>query len=215
VTCAREIDVGAYVIDALEPAERERMREHLRTCAACRASLRELGGLPGLLARVPAPLDTPHAVPEGPGELAFRRLHRSATAATAPAGPGRSRRWLLVAAAVVAIGAAGGVGEMVASSGTQGPTSVSATAGAVHGRADLSPTAAGTSITLALDGVASGQRCELVAVSRDGRWQTASDWTASYSGTAHVTGTVRIRAQDIDRLLIRTPDGRTLLSMPS
>ena len=54
-----------------------------------------------------------------------------------------------------------------------------------------------------------------VAVSRDGRWETASDWTATYEGTAHVIGAVPMKPQDIDRLLIRTPDGRTLLTMPS
>ena len=53
------------------------------------------------------------------------------------------------------------------------------------------------------------------AVSRDGRRQTVSDWTATYSGTAHVIGGARMKPQDIDRLIIRTPDGRTLLSLPS
>jgi hypothetical protein len=85
----------------------------------------------------------------------------------------------------------------------------------VHGSAQLMPFPGGTTISLALDGIPSEQRCELIAVSRDGRWETASDWTASYAGTAHVVGSVRIQPQDIAKLVIRTPDGRTLLSMPS
>ena len=218
MTCAHEIDVGAYVLDALEPEERQRVRDHLRTCAVCTATLRELEVLPRLLARVPAPEPAPTPVTEAPGELAFRRLHRRATAAagaTASAPTRGPRRWLLVAAGVVAVGVAGGAGAVVASSGPAASTKVSATAGPVHARAELTAASGGTAISLSLDGVASGQRCRLWAVSRDGRWETASDWTVDYLGTAHVTGTVRIRPQDIGRLVVRTVDGRTLLSMPS
>jgi hypothetical protein len=220
MTCAHEIDIGAYVLDALEPEERQRVRDHLRSCAVCTATLRELEVLPGLLARVPAPEPAPRVVAEAPDELAFRRLHRRAIAdagatATAPARALGPRRWLLVAAGVVAVGVAGGAGAVVASSGPAAPAKVSATAGAVHARAELTAASGGTTISLSLDGVASGERCRLWAVSRDGRWETASDWTVNYLGTAHVTGTVRIRPQDIDRLVVRTVDGRTLLSMPS
>jgi hypothetical protein len=122
---------------------------------------------------------------------------------------------VLVAAAAAVVGVAGGAGGVMASMGPTAPTAVSATAGAVHARAQLTPSAGGTRISLALDGVPSGQRCELIAGSRDGRWETASDWTANYAGTARVIGSVPMAPEDIDRLLIRTPDGQTLLSMPS
>ena len=216
MTCTHEVDVGAYVLDALEPDERMRVRAHLATCAECRATLRELEGLPGLLAQVPAP--EARVLPEAPSELAFRRFqHRAAaTQSAARAAGGRGpRRWVLVAAAAAAVGIAGGVGGVVASLGSAAPTAVSATAGPIHAHVELTAASGGTRIDLALDGVPSGQRCELVAVSRAGRWQTVSDWTATYSGTAHVISAVPLKPQDIDRLLIRTPDGRTLLSMPS
>jgi hypothetical protein len=227
MTCAHEIEVGAYVIDALEPGERTQMREHLRSCAVCSASLQDLEGLPALLAQVPAAEVAPRVLTEAPSELAFRRLQSRASAvrgsgrgstsrvAALRAEPMRARRWVLVAAAAAAVGVAGGAGAMVASIGPTAPTAVSATAGVVHGRAQLMASSGGTTISLALDGVPSEQRCELIAVSRDGRWETASDWTATYTGTAHVIGSVPMKPQDIDRLLIRTPDGRTLLAMPS
>jgi len=220
MTCMHEIAVGAYVLDALEPEERMRVVAHLRTCPDCRAVLRELEGLPGLLAQVPAEDVVPRVVTETPSELAFRRLqhHAKAVRPSAPArsvSVGRPRRWVLVAAAAAVVGVAGGAGGVVASLGSAAPTAVSATAGAIHARAELTPSSDGTTIDLALNGVASGERCELVAVSHDGRWETASDWTADYEGEAHVIGAVPMRPQDIDRLVIRTPDGRTLLTMPS
>jgi anti-sigma-K factor RskA len=219
MTCMHEIDVGAYVLDALEPEERLRVRAHLATCPDCRATLRELEGLPRVLALVAAPESQPRVLPEAPSELAFRRLAHRATAvrpAPRPVSVGHHpRRWVIAAAAAAVVGVAGGVGGVVASLGPAAPTAVSATSGAVHARAELTAADGGTTINLALDGVASGERCELVAVSRDGRRETASDWTATYEGTAHVIGAVKIKPQDIDRLVIRTPDGRTLLSMPS
>jgi anti-sigma factor RsiW len=230
MTCAHEMDVGAYVLDALEPDERGRVREHLAGCAECQATLRELEGLSRLLAQVPAPVTGAPVFSEAPSELAYRRLqhratelnaampaskHGSVPAAAARAAQGGARRWVLVAAAAAVVGVAGGAGGVVASHGPAAPTAVSATDGEVHGRAQLTPSSGGTTISLALNGVPSGQRCQLWAVSRDGRWATASDWTANYFGTAQVVGAVPIRPQDIDRLVIRTPDGRTLLTMPS
>ncbi|NEN06590.1 hypothetical protein G3T36_12000 [Diaminobutyricibacter tongyongensis] len=45
---------GAYLLGALSPADRRAFEAHLATCSACAASVSELAGLPGLLARVPA-----------------------------------------------------------------------------------------------------------------------------------------------------------------
>jgi anti-sigma-K factor RskA len=216
MTCLHEIDIGAFVLGALEPEERERVRRHIADCPACAATLHELEGLPRWLAQVPPPA----ALPDNPvpSELAFRRLHRSVTETGAVAGTtahGRRsgrRRFLAVAAAVVAIGAAGLTGVVVATS-SGGPTTVSASAGAVHAKAALSPTGQGTSITLTMAGVSSGQRCKLVAEDRDGRWATASEWTVDYHGDVHITGRVPMNSDDIQQLVVRTLDGRTLVSM--
>jgi len=214
MTCLHEIDVGAFVLGALEPEEQERVGRHIADCPACAATLRELEGLPGWLAQVPPPA----ALPDDPvpSELAFRRLHRSATEAgsRAPASgrrPGR-RRFLAVAAAAVAIGAAGLTGVVVATS-SGGPTTVSASAGPVHARAALNSTGQGTSITLTMAGVSSGQRCKLVAEDRDGRWATAGEWTVDYHGDVHITGRVPMSSDDIQQLVVRTLAGRPLVSM--
>jgi hypothetical protein len=49
----REWD-AAYVLGALDPADRRAFEDHLRTCGSCRAAVAELAGLPGLLRMVPA-----------------------------------------------------------------------------------------------------------------------------------------------------------------
>jgi hypothetical protein len=216
MTCLHEIDVGAYVLGALEPEERDRVGRHIAECPACEATLRELEGLPAWLAQVPPPAALPdHPVPS---ELAFRRLHRSAIGTGAPAGTKTPRRrparhrFLAVAAAVVAIGAAGVTGVVVATS-QAGPTTVTASAGTVHATAALRAAGQGTSITLTMAGVASGEWCTLVAEDRAGRWATVSEWTADYHGDVHVTGRAPMQTDDIQQLVVRTLDGRTLVSM--
>jgi hypothetical protein len=44
---------ATYVLGALSPTERLEFERHLPTCAACRRSVAQLAGMPGLLARVP------------------------------------------------------------------------------------------------------------------------------------------------------------------
>jgi anti-sigma factor RsiW len=50
--CPRAIALGAYVLGALERAERRETEAHLELCPACRAELERLAPLPGLLSRL-------------------------------------------------------------------------------------------------------------------------------------------------------------------
>lgn len=111
---------GAYVLDALEPAEREEFERHMTTCAVCRAEVAELSEAtamlsllteqappPDLWAKTVAqtrtlrqlpPLDSKPATVSPVDELAVRRARRTATVS----------RWIAAAAAVVALAAGGG-----------------------------------------------------------------------------------------------------------
>jgi hypothetical protein len=111
------------------------------------------------------------------------------------------------------LGGAGAAG-VVATSGAEGPSTVSASSGFLHVQAAITPVATGSRIALTLDGVPSGQQCELTVEAGDGHWETASTWTANYAGTAQVTGTVRIHRDDLKKLVVRTLDGRTLITLP-
>jgi Putative zinc-finger len=52
VTCRQTVSLGAYLLGALDPAERSAFEEHLATCKTCKAELLRLAPLPGLLQRL-------------------------------------------------------------------------------------------------------------------------------------------------------------------
>ncbi|HSV68417.1 MAG TPA: zf-HC2 domain-containing protein [Mycobacteriales bacterium] len=56
MTCRYGRDDAAYMLGALDPEERQGFEQHLESCPACTAAVRDLAGLPGLLARLPADL---------------------------------------------------------------------------------------------------------------------------------------------------------------
>jgi hypothetical protein len=212
VRCASQLAVGAYVLDALEPDEQLRMEEHLQRCPVCAETVRELQGLPRVLAGVPTPGEAPVAPP--PSELAFERFRLSAAAAP-PAQARRPVHWRLVAAAAAVLAVGGGVAAGVAATSRDAPvTVVEAEAGNVHARASLTAAGTGTKVALALDGVPFGANCQLIAVARDGSEDSAGTWAVSYGGTYHWTGWVSVAPGQLDRLVIRAGDGRTLVSVP-
>ena len=104
-TCGHEHEDGAYVLGALSPEDRVAFERHLPGCPECAQSVRELAGLPGLLARVPIeildPEKLPMPVPDTLLPALVRRVRRSQ----------RRRTWvtggLVAAAAAIAIGAVG------------------------------------------------------------------------------------------------------------
>lgn len=222
MTCPREIEVGAFVLDALEPGEQLRMQQHVGECPVCAGSLRELEGLPALMAGVPVPDEPPR-----PSELAYSRLRRQAGAvpvhrhaahrARRSVRQWSTRRLMAVAAAAVVVVGGGVTGAVVASHSpaTTAPSTLTATAGKVHLSATITPDVSGSTIALTFDNVPSGWGCTVYAVSKEGRWATASKWTAEYPGTAYVNATVPIRPGDLDRLVIRALDGRTLANVPA
>jgi hypothetical protein len=204
--------VGAYLLDVLEPDERERMQRHLRSCPACAADLDDLAALPTRLAAVPAAEVLDVRRPVVPSEVSFRRLRSVA------AGEVRRRRRAraaVVAAVLVVVAVAAGAVALRSTDGPTQPDVVTAASGAVHARAALTETHNGTRVVLTLGGVPAEQKCRLVAVDRSGERQTASTWTATYDGDASVTGWLSLHPGDIDRLVIETLDGATLLTLPS
>jgi hypothetical protein len=177
----------------------------------CGPSAQELEVLPRLLAAVPAPGEPPAAPVLS--ELAYERLRRSAAASLAPARR-RPARWRLVAAAaVLAAGAAVGTG-LALSSGGPAATVVQGTAAGVHASASLRPENRGTGVDLDIDGIPRGVRCELVAVGRDGREQPTGTWRVADGGPYHWRGWVGIAPDELDRFVVRTADGQTLVTLP-
>ncbi|MEV4298673.1 anti-sigma factor family protein [Microbispora rosea] len=116
MTCEEvRISLGSYVLGALDAEETAEVEAHLDTCAACRAELAELSGLPPLLARVSAEdieraAAPPRAVLDGvfAGAAASEPVAAPAVVAVAPVRQGRRSRLLLALAASVVVAAVGG-----------------------------------------------------------------------------------------------------------
>jgi hypothetical protein len=235
MTCGYADRDGSYVLGALSPAERLDYEEHLAGCADCARSVRELAGLPGLLARVdPAVLEQfpdEAPVPQTLLPALLREVRRS-----------RRRRSLVVAAAAAAavaavtvpmavLGAFDGSGTPVA-----GPSAGSGSQGSVVRRAMAPVGHAPVHASVALASVAWGTRLELTCTydpegggkqfhlpskvtyglfvrTRDGRTQQVGTWRSIASRTMRVTAATSATTQDIASVEVRTADGRPVLDL--
>ncbi|MCF6507164.1 zf-HC2 domain-containing protein [Blastococcus sp. MG754426] len=210
MSCPREVDVGAYLLDALEPDERMGMAAHLRGCPVCSGALGELGGLPPLLAAV-RPGDV-HAEAPVPSEVSFQRLRRSAV----PLRPARLRHRRLLAGAVAAVVVVGGgIGAgVVLTSGPAEPATMQGSAGDLHAWATVAAEGNGSSISLTTEGLPRGTTCWLVAVGRDGERHRTRSWTTGREGELSWTGTIALAPEQLARLELVGGDGRTLVTLP-
>ena len=209
------ISLGAYVVGSLEHAERAELEAHLSTCPMCRDELAELAPLPGLMSR----LNVEEAIAGPPAldaEGSAAMLDRLLAAAAGERRRASRARWLSAAAAVLLFAGAG-TGAVVAthnSGSAHWQQTAAAASGPVHLKIKLADEAGGTKLDMTMWGVDSGQRCSLVAVGRDGRSESAGWWEATYSGTAHITGTTSIARKDLTQLKVVTEQGKTLVVVP-
>jgi anti-sigma-K factor RskA len=117
---------GAYVLNAIDDLDRARFDRHLAECPACAAEVAELTETIGALTAASA-----EAPPAG---LRAAVLARAAATPQLPRQSERSsrrgvaqwRRWLVAAAAVVALGGAGAVGYVIADHSRSGSTQATA-----------------------------------------------------------------------------------------
>ena len=217
VTCAdAEQSLGALVLGALEPQERDQVEAHVRSCPSCSSILTELAPLPGLLHRVDLRADELGPPPPALIERALDSVRTVESSVT----PVRRRRWIPIAVglaasvAVITVGLA--VNSHVGSDERSGSTVIasgSSSTSPVKATIAMTPNPSGTQLALTLSGVTPGEHCTLVAVSHEGQQQVASSWIANYEGEAVVTGSTWLTLADIERLDITTDDGETLLQI--
>jgi len=222
----RRIALGAYVLGALGPLERDGVESHLADCADCRAELAALVPLPVALGR----LSTAEALAAAKG--------RPATAGAAPGSApsvleraiaelARRRRaaqlrWRLSAAtgavALAALGVTVGL-LVVTRPATASPAVVAARfSGAdagtgVSASAQLYTEAWGSSIHLDVAGVTAGEQCELVAIGRDGSQQVAGTWRVGYTGGVEITGSTGIAPSQVASLEVVSTSGSELVAL--
>ncbi|GAA0654633.1 zf-HC2 domain-containing protein [Kitasatospora atroaurantiaca] len=221
----QHVDVGAYVLGVLDPADRLKFQEHLDGCARCAAEVEELGSLEPLLAELAVsgmPAAEADPVPK-PSEELLGRLVGEVSAARRRS---RTRRLVLVAAAAVLIVGGPAVTaaltidaaapQAVAAqqfSATDPLSGTSATVG-------VEPKTWGSQISLSLSvpDLQGPVSCDLVAVSRHGERQTVTTWSVPQNGYAalRTTGGSGLSPTDIDHFEVRTLDSssRLLVSVP-
>lgn len=98
--CEFPHDAAAYVLGALDPADRERFESHLAGCPSCTSTVRDFTELPGVLAHAPVEDLFTEAAPPSllPNLVAKARKQRRR----------RSLRMVLATAAAVALFVVGG-----------------------------------------------------------------------------------------------------------
>jgi predicted anti-sigma-YlaC factor YlaD len=227
--CGHAHEDGAYVLGALSPEDRVAFERHLPGCPACAQSVRELAGLPGLLARVPVGvLEGERETPPVPDTL-LPKLFRRARQVR------RRRRWVTsgLVAAAVAVGAVGAL--LVTAIGdddappTAGPKAVATTAAAkpfvpvgavpISGWVSLTPVAWGTRLDLICTYTAATRpygtpvRYTMHVTHADGTTEQVAAWTALPGKTIKLSAATASGIDDIKDVEVRTSSGRTVLEL--
>jgi anti-sigma factor RsiW len=174
------LELGVYLLGAIEPAQRARVDQHLATCPSCRAELAGLAGLPALLRRVPADVATQlppdEAMPAAPGRPLSALLGQMARA--------RRRKAILTVAAALAAGFAAGLGLPVLQAAVRPPAITTTAVAAEAANPATGAWAAvryttqpwGTELRVRVTGIPDGTRCQLVITSKQGPDITAGGW---------------------------------------
>jgi hypothetical protein len=200
-------DDAAYLLGALSPTDRRAYENHLAGCPDCQRSVRELAGLPGLMAKLnPADFTTPAEpppvtlLPALTGAVRRERVRR---------------RWrlgaLAAAAAVSVLLVAFGVRAVLPSGTPSGAVAMSQVRETpVEAQARLIDEPWGTRIDLLCSydpSPAYGRQprtYSLVVTDRAGVTEQVATWRVVPHGLSEVTGSTGWRRADITRIEIRT-----------
>jgi hypothetical protein len=230
-SCGHAHEDGAYVLGALSPEERVAFERHLPGCPDCARSVRELAGLPGLIARVPVEIVDPEQLPTPVPDTLLPALVRRARRSQ------RRRTWitgaLVAAAAAVAI-AAVGVATMggdddapPVSAPTAGPTTAAPVLMTpvgnepVSGWLSLTQVGWGTRLDLECSYSEEGNAYHdeqvptytMVVFTSDGHSEQVASWKGLPGKKMHVTGATAADRDEITDVEIRTGTGQTVLAL--
>ncbi|MEC3980979.1 anti-sigma factor family protein [Amycolatopsis sp. H20-H5] len=204
---------AAYVLGALSPDDRQQFEQHLPDCDRCAASVRELAGLPGLLAQtggVPAPSAGPPPASLLPALL--QRVHRR-----------RQRRFALVGGALATAVAACAALVVVLVTGPDTAPGTTVAAGTSMTALGSYPVRADASLGEQVWGTRVEMSCSyggnrtgdyvLVTVGPDGRVTELASWQAVPQDTARIVVSTPLHRGDIRALEIRTRTGMPVLRL--
>ena len=222
--CQFIYDDAAYVLGALPPEDRRVYESHLAGCPACRASIREVAGLPGLLSRL-SPEDLVDVEPAPP-----TLLPRLLASAKVDRRRGvRRMRWLAAAACLallLAVAVPVGWFALRDQSPAAKPPAASAqtTVTLQPVQRGFLPVTASVGLTQVLWGTKVHLACSyghssyqvkrwytLVAVAQDGRVDSLGSWTVGPDDDAELDAATRFTVAELAAFEIRTSTGRTIL----
>lgn len=204
---------AAYVLGALEPADRAEFERHLDGCARCQADVRAFAPLPGLLSTVdPGALASAAAPGDDDATARVTRVASERARAERDTLRRSLRRWR-VAAVGIAAAAVLGLGALSLPS-AEDPgrvLEVTAAADATAGSLSVHERGWGTHVEVDLTGLPARGRYQLMAVAADGSVQTAATWGPTPTGRARVTGATAIPVAELDRLEVISDDPADVL----
>jgi anti-sigma factor RsiW len=224
------VDVGAYLLGALDDDEMARFEAHLLDCDLCGHELDQLSGVVPVLDELRA---GGLGVDPMPGGDAM--LDRLLAQVTGERRSHRRRRLVSIAAAAVLVvggpavavlavqdGDGGGSPAAVQSFGSDQHTASNPATG-VSAVVAVTDKGWGSVVDLRLTGVHGPLTCSLVAVAVNGRGQTVATWSVPSRGygtdaqpsplTVH--GAAGLHPSDITHFDVRTESGALLVTVPT
>jgi Putative zinc-finger len=228
-SCPHAHEDAAYVLGALSPEDRVAFERHLPTCADCARSVRELAGIPGLLARLPVEiLDPDRHPPPVPDTLLpglVRRVRRTQ----------RRRTWVTAGLAGVAAAATVAAIGFAAVGDDDSPPSAAPTSTApstappeplrpvgdepISGWVSLTQVGWGTRLDLTCSYAdESGDYADpswstytMVVHTADGGEEQVASWKALPGKTMHLSGATAADRDDILSIEVLTAAGEQVL----
>lgn len=225
----QHVDVGAYVLGVLDPADASQFEAHLNYCSTCQAEFDTLSGLEPVLAEFARSAPDVQSLTLRPSQSMLDNLVGEVSAKRRQGK--RRNLFLVAAAAVLIIGGPMGAAAISSDSGPgQTTAQVALAQGKQHHKTDpdtkvkalvgLQEKAWGTQVGLRLGGLKGPKKCDLVAISKTGEEQVISSWSVPDLGygvdgrpSLEMAGGAAMKPADIDRLEVRTLDGDRLVSV--
>lgn len=181
-------DLGVYVLDGLEPSDRDRFERHLTACARCRDELAHLRALPPLLDA--ARREAPSFPSEDSSACWLQRLSRQR----------RRERYVHFTAGALAglVVVAIAIGIAVLSRG--GGVTYAGVDGNVSAQVRDRPW--GMAVELEAEGLRAGSNYVLFAVAEDGHRTYAASWRST--GEETLQGSCYLSADQVSRMELVT-----------
>jgi anti-sigma factor RsiW len=221
---AHHVDIERYVVRDFSPAELRAVEAHLGSCPPCHDEAVSLMTIRDALEGLP-----PEILLEGPPADGDLLLQRTLRQVRHERRQGATRQLLAgIAAVVVLVASAVGVGVVVGRGPLGGSDSVASPAPTTQVPGTQYATGEGTNtparmtvavipaagwvrIQAAVSGIPKGEPCRLVVVARDGTRQVAGAWLVSDTiaeGGVTLDGSALIDPEDVAAVLVENTDGK-------